>query len=201
MLLKLSSLKRGNKTVSDITNCLHSVNSHVSGNKWDCSCASGLQKALEDMANVHFQGNAHCRTPDIMRNHRIFDPNCGEYRRQKTLEPIVAVHFPVISRSFLKSVFVGSRARQDVFAWSIKSSKSPRTKRSLSIFVTAIYYVHILSTKSPQDTKVIFSPDTNECLKENDCDDEAVCTNIVKGYKCHCATQGFTGNGKECTGN
>jgi len=41
--------------------------------------------------------------------------------------------------------------------------------------------------------------DINECLTENDCDDEAVCINVLKGYKCHCATQGFTGNGRECS--
>ena len=37
-------------------------------------------------------------------------------------------------------------------------------------------------------------------MEENDCDDEAVCTNTLQGYNCRCATVGFTGNGKECTG-
>ncbi|KAK2561462.1 Pro-epidermal growth factor [Acropora cervicornis] len=36
-------------------------------------------------------------------------------------------------------------------------------------------------------------------MEENDCDDEAVCTNTLRGYNCRCATQGFTGNGKKCT--
>ena len=87
------------KTVSDIMNCLHSVNSFVSGNKWDCNCESGLQEALENLEHVYLQDKAYCHTPEAMRGRRISDPNCGEYRGQKISGPIVAVDFPVISRS------------------------------------------------------------------------------------------------------
>lgn len=103
-----ATLKRRNKTVSDIMNCLHSVNSYLGGNRWDCNCASGLQRALENLVDVYLQDNAYCHTPNFLRDRLISDINCGEYMRQKNSEPIVAVHFPVISRSFpSRPVFYG----------------------------------------------------------------------------------------------
>ncbi|XP_029204387.2 fibrillin-1-like isoform X2 [Acropora millepora] len=90
---------------------------HVGGNKWDCSCASGLHRAVSDLAFVTLREDARCQTPDILRHQAIYHVTC----------------------------------------------------------------------------------DTNECMEENDCDDEAECTNTLRGYNCRCATQGFTGNGKTCT--
>ena len=45
-------------------------------------------------------------------------------------------------------------------------------------------------------------PDVNECLEEstNQCDLMANCTNTEGSYNCTCVV-GFTGNGKNCSGN
>ena len=40
----------------------------------------------------------------------------------------------------------------------------------------------------------------NECMEENDCDDEAECSNTIHDYACTCTTKGFKGSGKECIG-
>ena len=69
----------------DITNCLHSFNSNLRGNKWDCSCASGLHRALSDLTNVKFVLKAYCQTPNVVQNQPIDNFKCvGEYRRQRT---------------------------------------------------------------------------------------------------------------------
>ena len=71
----------------DITSCLHSFNSTLHGNKWDCSCASGLHEALSDLTNVKLIHKAYCETPDLARNQPIDNFKCaGEYRRQKNIE-------------------------------------------------------------------------------------------------------------------
>ncbi|XP_015758422.1 PREDICTED: slit homolog 1 protein-like isoform X2 [Acropora digitifera] len=99
------------KNTGSLTLALH-------GNKWDCSCGSGLHRALSDLTNVKFIQKAYCETPELARNQPLDNFKCA---------------------------------------------------------------------------------DTDQCMEENDCDDEAVCTNTLQGYNCRCATAGFTGNGKECT--
>ena len=43
------------------------------------------------------------------------------------------------------------------------------------------------------------SADRNECLGENDCHDDATCTNEDGSYACTC-NNGFRGTGFDCTG-
>ena len=64
----------------DIRNCLYSFNSALDGNKWDCSCASGLHRALSDLTNVKFIQKAYCETPELARNQPLDNFKCaGEY--------------------------------------------------------------------------------------------------------------------------
>ena len=73
----------------DITNCLYYFNSALDGNKWDCSCASGLHKALSDLTNVILVQKAYCQTPPALQKQPVDNFKCvGEYRRQKTSKPI-----------------------------------------------------------------------------------------------------------------
>ena len=41
--------------------------------------------------------------------------------------------------------------------------------------------------------------DVNECLKNNDCADDANCHNTPGSYKCTCK-KGYHGNGRKCQG-
>lgn len=46
---------------------------------------------------------------------------------------------------------------------------------------------------------VIFVAEINECNGENDCHQNATCTNTIGSYNCTC-NDGFEGNGTSCEG-
>ena len=49
-----------------------------------------------------------------------------------------------------------------------------------------------------QDT-FTFNADIDECLLENECADNATCTNTIGSYMCTC-NEGFSGDGFVCEG-
>ena len=107
----------------DITNCLNSFNSALHGNKWDCSCASGLHRALSDLTNVKFIHKAYCETPELARNQPLDNFKCaGEY------------------------VFIESPAQAERNFVIDRELTSLQKKRPLCDFLIAIFYVHMLST-------------------------------------------------------
>ncbi|XP_068689107.1 pro-epidermal growth factor-like [Montipora foliosa] len=48
----------------------------LAGNKWNCSCASGLRRALDNMAGIALKGDTFCSSPDFMRKKQIYAFTC-----------------------------------------------------------------------------------------------------------------------------
>ncbi|XP_067018004.1 uncharacterized protein [Acropora muricata] len=221
----------------DIRNCLYSFNSALDGNKWDCSCASGLHRALSDLTNVKIIQKAYCETPELARNQPLDNFKCAGHIKKiedtfaKDIKKEAVKDLSLVGRKFklspgyfkeFKNVETLNLAKTGIKEVSTEYFKGLKKLKSLALHgnkwdcscasglhralsdLTNVKFIQKAYCETPelarnQPLDNFKCADTDQCMEENDCDDEAVCTNTLQGYNCRCATAGFTGNGKECT--
>ena len=61
-------------------NQLYALYSLLEGNKWNCTCGSGLDRAMVDRKGIIFKGKPLCWIPDSLRKTPIYKFTCGKCR-------------------------------------------------------------------------------------------------------------------------
>ena len=55
--------------------------SALAGNKWNCTCGSGLDRAMVDLEGIFFVRKPLCSIPDSLRKTPIYNFTCGKCRK------------------------------------------------------------------------------------------------------------------------